>query len=315
MRKMFDSTTPWEIPRDAEMVAYYVDGKYAWPQEWLDMFPNATKVGISAIGQRTAQVGDVEVGCIWPPANAVPWVRRARADGYDPTIYVNQRNDWAPTRQAFINAGEPEPHWWVAGYDGDDDYIPDDAVARQYAHPDDGDGVVEGPWETGKHYDVSVVRAYWPGIDTHAPGGASTSQQEDDMVAIHETLPASVAPNCVMVQCPVVGMSEPLPDGPETWAQVQIAVPNRDARVWGLYAVVTKGVSQDSEAILLAGPGKLPGGEVGETDIDPAPLGHDLYVPYWLPRGTFAVTAWYDSLRPVSLLITGGKTRKVSAKD
>src|SRR5687768_14431314 len=106
-RLMFDSTSPWDIPLDAEMVAYYVDGLYAWPQSWLDMFPNAVKVGISAIGRNTAVVGDVEVGCIWPPRNAVPWVQRARRDGYDPTIYVNELNDWGPTRQAFIDAGEP----------------------------------------------------------------------------------------------------------------------------------------------------------------------------------------------------------------
>lgn len=179
-RLMYDSTSPWDIPRDAEMVAYYVDGRYAWPQEWLDMFPNAVKVSISAIGQRTAQVGDVEVGCIWPPANAVPWVLRARADGYDPTIYVNELNDWGPVRQAFRNAGVPEPHYLVARYNGVRE-IPPGAIGRQFAHPHDGDGVANNPWETGKHYDLSIVADYWPGVDNKAPGGGGGN--EDDVSA------------------------------------------------------------------------------------------------------------------------------------
>lgn len=170
LRTMYDSTSPWDIPRNAQMVAYYVDGRYAWPQAWLDLFPNAVKVGISAIGQRTAVVGDVEVGCIWPPANAVPWVRRARADGYDPTIYVNELNDWLPVRQAFWAAGEPEPHYWTARYNGVAQ-VPDGAVARQYAHPHDGDGIADKPWETGAHYDKSAVRPHWPGVDNGGPGG------------------------------------------------------------------------------------------------------------------------------------------------
>lgn len=164
-RIMYDSTTPWDIPRDAEMVAYYVDGRYAWPQAWLDLFPRAVKVSISAIGARVAQVGDVEVGCIWPPANAVPWVRRARAAGIDPTIYCNELNDWPPVRRAFWAAGEPEPHYWVARYNGVAQ-IPAGAVARQYAHPHDGDGVADRPWETGFHYDKSVVADFWPGVDS-----------------------------------------------------------------------------------------------------------------------------------------------------
>lgn len=144
------------------MVAYYVDGIYSWSPEELAMFPDAVKVSISAIGELTAMVGDVEPDCIWPPENAVDWVRRARADGYDPTIYVNETNHWGPCRQAFHDAGVPEPHWWTANYNGVRD-VPDGAVARQFAHP--GDGVADRPWETGAHYDLSIVVDYWPGVD------------------------------------------------------------------------------------------------------------------------------------------------------
>jgi len=154
MRKMYDSTSPDDIPRDAEMVAYYVDGIYKWSQAWINLFPNAVKVPISAIGVNTAPVGDVEKGCIWPPENAVGWVRRARADGYDPTIYCNQQNDWQWVAAEFAHAGEPEPHWWVAKYDQLGN-IPAGAVAKQYMHPP----------QIGKHYDLSAVADYWPGVD------------------------------------------------------------------------------------------------------------------------------------------------------
>jgi hypothetical protein len=191
-RRMYDSTTPWDIPRDAEMVAYYVDGRYAWPQAWLDLFPRAVKVSISAIGTRTAQVGDVEIGCIWPPVNAVPWVLRARADGYDPTIYVNQMNDWAPTRAAFRAAGVPEPHYWVANYDGVP-VIPTWSVAKQYAHPHDGDGVANRPWETGKHYDLSIAADFWPGVDAKdaARGGGAGAPNPEGLDMIIELPPSA----------------------------------------------------------------------------------------------------------------------------
>jgi len=166
MRTMYDSVNASAIPRSAEMVAGYVDGIYAWsPQDWA-RFPDAVKVRISAVGAtHLAQVFDVEQGCIWPPERVVPLVVAARRAGIDPTVYVNERNDWGPTKAAFDRAGVAHPHWWLANYDGRADYVTPGAVARQYAHPHDGDGVADRPWETGGHYDLSAVRDYWPGVD------------------------------------------------------------------------------------------------------------------------------------------------------
>lgn len=182
MRLMYDSTTPWDIPRDAEMIAFYVDGLYAWKPEWLNMFPNAVKVSISAIGARTAHVGDVEPGCIWPPRNAVPWVLRARADGIDPTIYTNERNDWGSVRQAFRDAGVREPHYWVANYDGVR-VLPSGAVAKQFAWPPDSGRYSGKPWETGKHYDLNIVADYWPGVDE--VDDSMNQNQEQRLMEIH----------------------------------------------------------------------------------------------------------------------------------
>jgi hypothetical protein len=176
---MYDSTNPFAIPQDAQMVLVYVDGIYRWSQAGRDRFRNAVQVTCSAVGAVTAQVGDVELGCIWPVSRAVDWVLRARADGYDPTIYVNEMNDWGPCRSAFQARGVPEPHWWVANYNGVK-AIPPGSVGRQYAHPSDPLGNPRNvPWHTAGHWDESWIVDYWPGVDTHAPGGGETERLEE----------------------------------------------------------------------------------------------------------------------------------------
>jgi hypothetical protein len=170
-RIMYDSVNPFAIPEHAQMVLVYVDGIYKWSQAGRDRFKYAQQITCSAIGAVTAQVGDVEKGCIWPVENAVGWVLRARADGYDPTVYVNERNDWGPCRDAFRRAGVPEPHWWVANYNGIRD-IPAGSVGRQYAHPSTPPGNPQGPWHTAGHWDESWIADYWPGVDDNGgPGG------------------------------------------------------------------------------------------------------------------------------------------------
>jgi hypothetical protein len=154
---MYDSVRPGEIPADAEMVALYVDGKYAATAADWNRFTRAVKVRISAVGSNVnAHVFDVENGCIWPPAAVVPLVVAARKLGIDPTVYVNQNNDWEPTRRAFDAAGVAHPHWWVANYDNRKT-VPAGAVAKQYADP--------GMPGVGGHYDLSVVADFWPGVD------------------------------------------------------------------------------------------------------------------------------------------------------
>jgi hypothetical protein len=152
----------------------------------------------------------------------------------------------------------------------------------------------------------------WPPGTAHAPGGGGgNSDEEDDMIIYNGTLPASPTPRFAQIQVPVVGASEDLPPGDGTWAEVAIAVPHEDAQIWGLYAVDTPGISKGrGNARLLAGPGAGPSGETGEQ-VEAAQLGYDLYVPYALPNGTFAVTVHYSSAQDVSVLITGGKNRKM----
>lgn len=164
-RIMYDSTNPFDIPEHAQMVLVYMDGKYAWSQAGKDRFKYAVQVTCSAIGAVVAQIGDVELGCIWPVENAVPYVRRQRAAGLVGCIYINQANDWGPCREAFRGAGEPEPLWLVANYDGNP-FIPAGAIGKQYAHPSKPLGnPLNKPWHTAGHWDESIVADYWPGVD------------------------------------------------------------------------------------------------------------------------------------------------------
>lgn len=160
---MYDSTNINDDPAGAHMVGYYVDGIFAVSRPSVQArFPNAVLVPISAIGANLGVVGDVEPGCMSIP-QSVGWVQMRRAAGVDPTLYVNETYGWGPTRSAFHAAGVPEPHWWVADYDGIA-VVPAGAVAKQY----------ENPPMTHGHFDLSIVADFWPGIDgLYGPGGGT----------------------------------------------------------------------------------------------------------------------------------------------
>lgn len=156
---MFDSTSGFDIPTSAQMVAGYIDGQsFKWTDAMWDRFPNAVKVRIA---RRTTtndgHVLDVEEGIptVWPiNVGIVDWVQMRRRAGIEPTIYCNQLNDWQPLRQLFASYRISEPLWWVARYNGVPD-IPASAIAKQYANPP----------LAGGHYDLSAVADYWPGVD------------------------------------------------------------------------------------------------------------------------------------------------------
>ena len=175
---MYDSTDPFSIPANAQMVAGYIDGtSYKWTAAGWARFPNAVKVRIARrTSTNDGHVLDVEYGIptVWPltdpgiRAGIINWVKMRRAAGVEPTIYCNQLNDWQPIRNIFIAAGVTQPQWWVARYNNVKD-IPAGAVAKQYANPP----------LVGFHADASVVADYWPGVD-ETDGGI------EDMATINE---------------------------------------------------------------------------------------------------------------------------------
>ncbi|MFC0438746.1 glycoside hydrolase family 25 protein [Kutzneria buriramensis] len=156
---MYDSVNAAAIPANAGLVAGYVDGRYAWPAADWARFPHAVHVPIAVFATTNAGVVlDCETGDA-TPAQCPGWVRMRRAAGVDPTVYCSY-SAWSTVRAAFAAAGEPAPHYWIAGYpdpvDADGNpVIPAGAVAHQW--------IDRGP------YDESIVAEYWPGVDPNTP--------------------------------------------------------------------------------------------------------------------------------------------------
>lgn len=172
MRIMYDAVDPLYIPLSAPMVAGYVDGRYVWSAEAWARFPHAVKVQIAVLPTTNAgHVLDVEPGN-GTPVESVKWVQMRRSAGADPTVYCSHAT-WQECKQAFLNASVPEPHWWIADWDGKEE-LPPGAVAKQY--------------QADKYWDLSVVADHWPGVDAPAvvPGTqALKPEPPDDTVTIH----------------------------------------------------------------------------------------------------------------------------------
>jgi hypothetical protein len=157
-RTMYDSVTAAAIPTSAAVVAGYCDQIRLPPWSAADWarFPNAIKVRIAKKPTTNdGHVLDVETGDA-TPAQAPGWVRLRRAAGGDPTIYCNA-SALAGVQAAFTAAGVPQPHYWIAQWDGNAT-LPAGVVAKQY--------------QSNAQYDLSVVADVWPGVD---------DQQEDDL--------------------------------------------------------------------------------------------------------------------------------------
>lgn len=162
---MYDSVNPARIPRDAEMVAGYVNGIYAWKDTDWALFPHAVHVGIAVrASYNGGEVLDVERGDA-APAEAPGWVLMRREAGIDPTIYCSE-SLWTTVAREFNNQGVVAPHYWIAHYDGSPD-IPIGAVAKQYSNT--------------PGWDVSSVADYWPGVD-NLGGNVTISTADADVI-------------------------------------------------------------------------------------------------------------------------------------
>lgn len=161
MRFMYDAVTPSRIPRDAQMVAGYLNGPYAWKAADWALFPHAVKVGISVrASYRLGHVLDVELGDA-TPAESVDWVLARRAAGAIPTVYCNQAT-LGQVINAFNHRRVSAPLIWIAHYDGLS-AIPYGMVAKQFRNT--------AAW------DESSVVDHWPGVDYEPP----TTLKEDGM--------------------------------------------------------------------------------------------------------------------------------------
>jgi hypothetical protein len=143
-RIMWDSTTPAAIPSDAELVAGYVNGRYAWsPLDWARWAP-ARRVSITVLASELgAQVLDVETGDA-TPAQARAWVEGRHLAGVVAPICYSNRGEGMHLALTLVGL---RWRWWCADWTG----IPHTvlgAAAVQYAAPGIG---------TALHVDLSWV--------------------------------------------------------------------------------------------------------------------------------------------------------------
>ncbi len=183
VRQMYDAASVGNIPADAAIVGYYIDGNYKASTADLSRFKNAVHVPIAVFP--TTNAGIVFDG---PPDNStwpqvVDWVVMRRKAGVDPSVYTDN-DQWTTGVAEFRARGVAQPHWWIAKWDGVQTVM-SGAVAHQY----------QGNQHGG--YDRSVVLDYWPGVDpapkpTPAPAPPAVTPapppapkvEDDDMILI-----------------------------------------------------------------------------------------------------------------------------------
>lgn len=154
MRTMYDSVQPTAIPRNADMVAGYINGTWKWSAaDWV-LFPDAVKIRIATQPEvLDGDVLDCELGDA-TPIECVVWVIHRRAMGADPTVYCSWA-DWPIVQAAFTKAHCKQPHYWIARYNGVRE-LPSlngiTAIAKQYANP---------PAHKQGHFDLTCVSDEW----------------------------------------------------------------------------------------------------------------------------------------------------------
>lgn len=148
-----------------DLVAYYIDGKYAWTPEDIALFPHNTHVTITVFGN-PADVADCEDGAM-SVESAAKWVIRQKAAGYfRPTIY-RCLSGMPDVRKATGNLVMGKD-WdsWVAHYDKDAASDYPGSAAKQYRSEDDYDisSVFDNSWPHRVKIQppLPVSRPRWP---------------------------------------------------------------------------------------------------------------------------------------------------------
>lgn len=157
LRYCYDSTTATDVPKTAKLALAYVDGRYANlrpMRAWLGK--KARIVTVTVLGDIDADMCDCETGDL-TPETAAKWAhhKRTARKGF-PTIYCLDSQHTTVIAACKQRGLILHKHYnlFVANYDGQR-VLPAYAVGKQFADP-------KG---TGHHYDASVVRPYWRGVD------------------------------------------------------------------------------------------------------------------------------------------------------
>lgn len=163
-RLMYDSTTARDVPH-GKLVLGYVDGAYVTAPELRKLQPDATIVTTSVNGSRKADVIDRETGNV-DAIRAAAIIHKGGAH----TVYVNLAgladvlhalHHYHLDRTPILTA-----HWTgkrhicgrrcLAPYRLP--YKPN-IIGTQFADPA----------TSGGHYDISLVKPHWPGVDPARP--------------------------------------------------------------------------------------------------------------------------------------------------
>lgn len=185
MTTMYDTSTPSQIPTSAQIVAGYINGRYAWKDTDWARFPAAKHVRITV--DPTVNDGDVydcEPGNrsndpnVWP-AQTAAWVHARVNAGIVPVVYCDL-SDWQALKTTVAGC-----EWWIADPHTNGAPI-DGAIAVQYAWPGD-------PATQGLNVDVSYVYGSPLDINNTEQDDDMTPEQSDKLDAVYEALYANDA--------------------------------------------------------------------------------------------------------------------------
>ncbi len=157
---MFDAVPYEHIPRDASIVAGYVNGDFQTYHDIVALFPLAHHVSIAVTSSVVADVLDVEKGDA-TPADVPLWVKEMRNLKRKPIVYTDRVNVPA-VQAACAKALVAEPFFWVADWTGQAHLLPG-AIGVQWA-----DGSAQYPG-LARYTDTSLISPNWPGLAVPAP--------------------------------------------------------------------------------------------------------------------------------------------------
>jgi len=151
MGTMYDAVDVAAIPKDATIVAGYVDGNWPTYGALVKAFPNAQRVSITTIGVIGAMVGDCETGDL-TPQTAAEWAKARLQTGRRPCIYYARSNAQAVgAALAAVGVAVGDVDFWVADWTGVAHLVPG-SVATQYSDPR----------TSGGNFDISETIEGWP---------------------------------------------------------------------------------------------------------------------------------------------------------
>ena len=148
---VYDAVTVSHLPADGDGYLAYKNGHYANVGPVEARFPHKPVKTVDVLGDPTADIIDIEPGCVWPPSKGATVASAAVKAGRRPTCYMSASN-WMTVRAAVANVGiAGKVDYFPADYDGKP-VIPAGAVGKQY---------LGSPGNSPGPYDKSVVLTSW----------------------------------------------------------------------------------------------------------------------------------------------------------